>query len=345
MGGSYRRRFGLVLLVDPLVATLAARIDDAYVPAVFAAAPSPAASPAEGGWRQRLPTAKRAAGRLPLASWRGQLARRLEALRGVAAALRHLHDRRIVYRDVKPENIGFHRRERDGVEVPKLFDFGLAKELKPKLLDAHPHHVGGRREDTYQLTARSGSPRYMAPEVAFATPYNEKADVYSFGMTLYQTASLVTPFEGYSWRRLEREVLCDMDRPDVRIPTGRRALAKVAKVAGRSHAEWRAQPDDARQARQLGACAKCVWPRGLRGLIEECWHDDMRQRPSARDVVARLEDCLEELLSSEGGVREPWPEAPRKSSTKDAARVGIPEGGHRTAGPLPRLARAAATAA
>ena len=253
---------------------------------------------------------KKAASLLPLEGWRCQLAQRLKALRGVASAMQYLHDDcRVVYRDCKPENIGFHRGYDHGgfTDVPKLFDFGLAKELKPKLLKAHPHHDDGRHEDTYLLTARSGSRRYMAPEVAFATPYNEKADVYSFGIMLYQVASLVTPFDGYSHSQHEKEVLCNGGRPDLRIPAGRRALAKVTKAASLSYADWQELHIMERQTRQLEACTKCAWTPGLRRLIEQCWNDDMRERPRMRDVVSRLEDCVEELT----------PKQRRKGSLQD----------------------------
>ena len=56
----------------------------------------------------------------------------------------------IVYRDVKPDNIGFDVRG----DV-KIFDFGLAKEInRSKVLG----------DGTYQMTGDTGSPRYMAPE-------------------------------------------------------------------------------------------------------------------------------------------------------------------------------------
>jgi serine/threonine protein kinase len=56
----------------------------------------------------------------------------------------------IIYRDLKPDNIGFDVRG----DV-KIFDFGLAKEINPKKkLD----------DGTYNLTADTGSLRYMAPE-------------------------------------------------------------------------------------------------------------------------------------------------------------------------------------
>ena len=55
----------------------------------------------------------------------------------------------LIYRDLKPDNIGFDHEER-----VKLFDFGLAKELKPELK---------AKSEGYLLTGNTGSRRYMAP--------------------------------------------------------------------------------------------------------------------------------------------------------------------------------------
>ena len=68
----------------------------------------------------------------------------------IAEAIQYLHDKNIIFRDLKPDNVGF-----DNEGVLKLFDFGLAKELK----------LGERNADgRYELTGNTGSRRYMAPE-------------------------------------------------------------------------------------------------------------------------------------------------------------------------------------
>jgi serine/threonine protein kinase len=67
----------------------------------------------------------------------------------LSAAINYLHQRKILYRDIKPENIGFDVRD----DI-KLFDFGLAKELKDDMQ---------KENGLYHLTADTGSPRYMAP--------------------------------------------------------------------------------------------------------------------------------------------------------------------------------------
>ena len=350
----YRHQFGAFLLLDPLHESLARRIEDTYVPRVFGAIGRAKESGGNGksspfrssslkssmvGRIMRIREPDRA-GRTPsggdllLEAWRTQLVERLGGLRGVASALRYLHDDcNVVYRDVKPDNIGFQRvphvrchcgrRRRPhqpssllgikmdngggGIctcydEVPKLFDFGLAKELKPRYRKIHPHHMDGRGDmDTYKLTAKSGSRRYMAPEVAFATPYNNRADVYSFGIMLYQVASLVTPFEGYSLYRHEDEILNCGERPDLKIPAARKALSKAKSIGGGGgscpYAEWLTDPDGKKRAKVLSKLTKCVWTKDLRRLIGECWEDDMRLRPSMGDVERRLGGCIRELTA------------------------------------------------
>ena len=95
----------------------------------------------------------------------------------------------------------------------KLFDFGLAKEV--------PRRQDDLDGTLYNLSARTGSLRYMAPEVALGRPYNLKADVYSFGILLWQMLSLETPFDGYNARKHRDKVVEDGARPKInsRWPT------------------------------------------------------------------------------------------------------------------------------
>ncbi|CAB9504192.1 activated protein kinase catalytic subunit alpha-1 [Seminavis robusta] len=116
----------------------------------------------------------------------------------LAAAINYLHERQILYRDIKPENIGFDVRD----DI-KLFDFGLAKELRDDL----------KTEDgLYKLTGDTGSPRYMAPEVAFGKPYNSTCDTYSFCILLWQMLALTTPFEVYTVKKLKERVWSSMEK-------------------------------------------------------------------------------------------------------------------------------------
>ena len=90
----------------------------------------------------------------------------------------------MIYRDIKPENIGFDIRG----DV-KLFDFGLCKSLDPKLKVKDGYG--------YNLTRMTGSIPYMAPEVALGKPYGTECDIYSFAILLWEILSLDWAFNGY----------------------------------------------------------------------------------------------------------------------------------------------------
>jgi hypothetical protein len=108
----------------------------------------------------------------------------LAVVGSLAAALAPLHDRGLVHRDVKPDNVFLCR---DG-EV-KLLDLGLA-----------------RAADTPALTARGyavGTPGYMAPEQMWAAPdLDARADVFALGCLLYRCLAGRLPFEGAERLRL-----------------------------------------------------------------------------------------------------------------------------------------------
>jgi serine/threonine protein kinase len=117
----------------------------------------------------------------------------------LASALNYLHESNVVYRDIKPDNIGFDVRG----DV-KIFDFGLAKEFDPMKQD---------KDGLYHMTADTGSPRYMAPEVFLGKPYNELVDVYSFSILLWQILQLETPYDGYTMHMLTKKVIEEGSRP------------------------------------------------------------------------------------------------------------------------------------
>jgi serine/threonine protein kinase len=101
------------------------------------------------------------------------------------------------------DNIGFDIRG----DV-KLFDFGLAKELDPTL-------KSGSCNELYELSGNTGSLRYMSPEVAQSEPYNLSADVYSFGLLLWQTCSLDLPYDGMNRQDHSELVVYGNERPQL----------------------------------------------------------------------------------------------------------------------------------
>jgi len=97
-------------------------------------------------------------------------------------ALRYLHEQCIVHRDVKPSNLVLKNRD-----VPlennaiKLIDFGMAGRCTP-----------GQKS----LKTVGGTPFYVAPEIWRRDMYDEKCDIWSAGVTMYELLSTVLPFAG-----------------------------------------------------------------------------------------------------------------------------------------------------
>ena len=96
----------------------------------------------------------------------------------IAAAVDHLHEKGIIHRDLKPENILISE---DG--VPKIVDFGIAKELE------------GLNLSLTQTGSAIGTPNYMAPEQMDAKNVTEAADRYAFGMMVYELLSGAFPWD------------------------------------------------------------------------------------------------------------------------------------------------------
>jgi len=124
---------------------------------------------------------------------------RLRITLKVCSALAHLHKFNVIFRDLKPDNVGFDMRGN-----VKLFDFGLIKELE--------NASSGRSNDLMSGGA-VGSRRYMAPEVAMEKPYGLSADVYSFSILLWRVRTLEEPFDGYTRAMHYDRVVMQNERP------------------------------------------------------------------------------------------------------------------------------------
>ena len=113
----------------------------------------------------------------------------LSNLVAIAEALAYAHERRVVHRDVTPNNILLGKRGE-----ATLIDWGIARDLdapaglEPSLHD-HDPSVSGR-----MVTISAGTPPYLSLEQSQGRKADPLFDVYSFGITLYEVVSGKTPF-------------------------------------------------------------------------------------------------------------------------------------------------------
>jgi len=176
------------------------------------------------------------------------LIERLQVASEIASALEYLHEMRIVYRDLKPSNCGFDSNGR-----VRLFDFGLARTLPEETEEF---------DDTYEMSGKVGTFRFMPPEVAMRKPYNEKADVYSFSLTLYYILALEKPYEYLSKQDHKEKIVKGGERP----------------------------PIDSQ------------WPREIQILLHKAWSPKIAARPSMTEVLATLNDVICDLMGEKPQV-------------------------------------------
>ncbi|MGZ3408308.1 MAG: serine/threonine-protein kinase, partial [Polyangia bacterium] len=109
----------------------------------------------------------------------------LAVMIAVAHGLAAAHDKGIVHRDMKPENVFLARKS--GRVVAKILDFGIAKM------------TGNDEPSNLTRTgAIFGTPLYMSPEQAKGKPADARADVYAVGVILYELLTGSVPFGGES---------------------------------------------------------------------------------------------------------------------------------------------------
>ncbi|XP_057705282.1 leucine-rich repeat serine/threonine-protein kinase 1 isoform X2 [Corythoichthys intestinalis] len=163
----------------------------------------------------------------------------------VATGLTYLHRKNIIFCDLKSDNIlVWSLQERDAVNV-KLSDYGVCRQ--------------SFREGALGV---EGTPGYQAPEVRPGVVYDEKVDVFSYGMVLYE--------------------LLSGRRPSL----GRHPLHVSKKLAG--------------GARPTLASPQEVNFHFLQRLMTQCWHGKPEQRPTASQCARRMMDpgfaCLRYVL-------------------------------------------------
>lgn len=111
---------------------------------------------------------------------------RLDLFIQICQAIQHAHQKGIIHRDIKPSNILVTLH--DGVPVPKVIDFGIAKATEVQLTDKTLFTA-------YEQVI--GTPAYMSPEQAVFSglDIDTRSDIYSLGVLLYELLTGRTPFD------------------------------------------------------------------------------------------------------------------------------------------------------
>ncbi|KAG2486399.1 hypothetical protein HYH03_014976 [Edaphochlamys debaryana] len=111
----------------------------------------------------------------------------LDWLVQMCLGLKHVHDRKILHRDIKTQNVFM-----SSGGLLKLGDFGVSKVLN----------------STFQLaTTAVGTPYYLSPEICQNRKYNQKSDIWSLGCVLYELATLKHAFEAPNMRALIQKII------------------------------------------------------------------------------------------------------------------------------------------
>jgi serine/threonine protein kinase len=159
-----------------------------------------------------------------------QLAEILDISIQIIAAIDAAHEAKIVHRDIKPENVMIRRRDR----IVKVLDFGLAK-----LTEKTSSSVAESLEAATQFKTAAGSVMgtvsYMSPEQAQGLSVDERTDIWSAGVMIYEMVAGTLPFKGLTSSHtivqiLEKDPLPLTQLENVKVP------AELQRIVSKSMA-------------------------------------------------------------------------------------------------------------
>jgi serine/threonine protein kinase/tetratricopeptide (TPR) repeat protein len=206
---------------------------------------------------------------------------RLDLFIQVCRAIQHAHQKGVIHRDIKPSNVLVAIQ--DGVPVPKVIDFGIAKATHGKLTDQTVFTA---------FEQFLGTPAYMSPEQAQlgGLDVDTRSDIYSLGVLLYELLTGKTPFDTKELLAVGldamRRTICEKEppTPSMRLTQERRANGSAA--SGKSEIE---NP-------------KSEIDRDLDWIVMKCLEKDRARRYETANGLAR---DIERHLSNEPVVASP----------------------------------------
>ncbi len=175
------------------------------------------------------------------------MARAAEIVRQAADALGAAHDMGIVHRDLKPDNI-MVARTRDGGDLVKVVDFGIAKAAG----------AGGDDQKVTRTGHVIGTPEYMSPEQLAGDTLDGRSDIYALGLVAFNLLTGTLPFpsdsqqEAMIMRLTEKPLTLAAARPDIVWPADLQSVMDKALERDAS-ARYKTAPELGRElARAIG---------------------------------------------------------------------------------------------
>lgn len=202
---------------------------------------------------------------------------RLDLFMKVCHAIQHAHQKGIIHRDIKPSNIMITLH--DGVPVPKVIDFGIAKATQQELTDKTLYT---------QYNQFIGTPAYMSPEQAEMSglDVDTRSDIYSLGVLLYELLTGSTPFDT---KELLQSGLDEMRRI-IREREPVRPSTRLSQLLSQSG------PSSKLATRHSSLATDLDW------IVMKCLEKDRTRRYETANGLAR---DLERHLNSEPVVARP----------------------------------------
>ena len=210
---------------------------------------------------------------------------RLDVFVAVCRAVHHAHQKGVIHRDLKPSNVLV--MEQDGMPLPKVIDFGIAKATDQWAV-----------ENTLltQFGQMVGTPEYASPEQAevMTGAVDETSDVYSLGVLLYELLVGTVPFEAARMRQAGLAEMLRIIREEEAPPLPRK-LSAMSAAAGNIAAHR--QVDLASLRRLVDGDLNWMTLKALEKVRE-------RRYASAAELAADIQRYLEhrQVLASPPGV-------------------------------------------
>ena len=207
---------------------------------------------------------------------------RLDLFMKVCHAIQHAHQKGIIHRDIKPSNVLVTLH--DGVPVPKVIDFGIAKATNQELTDKTLYT---------QHRQMIGTPAYMSPEQAEMSglDIDTRSDIYALGVLLYELLTGTTPFDSKSLLEAGFAEMMRIIREDTPHKPSTR-LSSLGKTATRT-----AQLRHAEDPNKLGLILR----GDLDWIVMRCLEKDRTRRyDTANGLAADIQRHLHDQPVSAG---------------------------------------------